>query len=512
MTTYRYAATDLLTGKVLADSLPTLTVQSASAQINGGGSLSGTLNLDGTRQASNLPWLEALRSRRCLLWILADDYPVWAGVVWDRPDMSRSQGTLPVAAQTIDSVLAKRQITASLDYPGTDIFTVFLDLVRYAVTKTSPYITTLSPFRGPASPLIASGAQVAGLIFPSGAAATAGIPWFASYLYSDLTQVSSAISDLVSSGNLEYYFEPGLDEDGNLCHFLRLSYQGLGRQPDEIGYSLTYPGNASDYGYQELGSQGANYIWATAQPNGAATAWLSQYPHGVNLADLEAGYPLMEDQAAWNGSVVTRQSQVDGFADGVAAMRAQGMTQPVITIPGGRLPSPRDVVLGDVAPLAATSPIHPPAPGSKAPGLQQLVRISGWTLTPPGPQQPESLQVTASGVLSPPAAVPHLGRNLTGRAPARLAELEADVRRLKSRTMWFDTGAPLALLPAVIDPAYTSGHPKAFLNGSAVLTGPYQYASSYTPVAGDPVLAAPMPVAAQQASGVTAYVIVSKII
>lgn len=69
--------------------------------------------------------------------------------------------------------------------------------------------------------------------------------------------------------------------------------------------------------------------------------------------------------------------------------------------------------------------------------------------------------------------------------------------------MGIDSGFPLMAVPAQIDPAYTSGDPMALINGSAVLSGPYQHLASYTPVAGDAVLA--VPVVSQQT-----YVIIGK--
>ena len=161
--------------------------------------------------------------------MLADNYPVWNGVVWDWPDMSRAEGTLPISAQTLDSVFNHRLITATLEYDIVDIFTVFIDLVNYGTSKASSYITSTSPFQGPASPLVAGAAQVAGLVMPTGAAALSGFMWQASYLYSDLGQVGSALQDLVTAGNIEYLFLPGLTPSGALVTQLVLSYNGLGR-------------------------------------------------------------------------------------------------------------------------------------------------------------------------------------------------------------------------------------------------------------------------------------------
>jgi hypothetical protein len=94
------------------------------------------------------------------------------------------------------------------------------------------------------------------------------------------------------------------------------------------------------------------------------------------------------------------------------------------------------------------------------------------------------------------------------RFAADLREMRRAITKLQSRTAGIDSGAPLAALPAVIDAAYSSGNPKAHINGSATLTGPYQHLTSYTPAAGDSVLVLPTPVTAP---GVTAYVVLGKL-
>ena len=401
LTRFRYSSTNLITGQLLCDDLP-IQVQSFSQQLNGGGQMSAALDLD-EDYGANIPYLEALAPRRTVLWALADQgagfYPVWNGVVWDAPDTSRSGGTWPVTASTMDSIWSRRLISATLEYQNIDMFAVFLDLLTYGTTKTSPYITSLSPFHGPASPLVGQAAAVAGLVLPTGAAAVSGQSWSAGYLYSDLGSVSSAWATMVSAG-LEYALVPMLS-NGSLATGVYLAFNtGLGRSYPQSGYAVTYPGNASDYGWQVTGSQSSNYLWATAPPNGSAAAWESQYPHGADLSDLEAGFPLMEGTVSWNGSTVTKQAQVDAFADGQLGIVTQGLTTPVITIPDGLKPGILDVVLGDQFPFAATSPIHPPRNGQ--PGLQSMVRLTGWTMTPPGPQQSAYLQLTTSQILATP--------------------------------------------------------------------------------------------------------------
>lgn len=415
---YTYMATDLITGRVLADNIP-LNVQSFSMQLSGTGQLTGTLDLQvgpqslwqrmkgliglGQAYSVNQPYVEALECGKSVLWVLQNDsgmsIPVWCGVVWDWPDMTRQNGgPLSISAQTLDSVWSHRIISDTLEYPQVDMFTVFTDLCTYGMTKNSGYISSVSPgaVRSPAElALFAKFGQVASLVLPS---ALSGIPWTASYTWSDLTQVSDAWSDMTQAGNFDYCFTPGLDSSGNPAVFVTLGYTQLGRAAAESGYSLTYPGNVLDYGYQRTYSQGANYVWATAAPNGSAEQWESVYPYGVDLNHIAEGYPILESTVSWDGSTVTSQGQINAFANGQLPLYSQAMTTPVITLGGGAKPSLTDIVLGDSCMFSATSPLHPPQGPGQEPGLQQLVRITGWTCTPPGPTQPESLQLTTSAV------------------------------------------------------------------------------------------------------------------
>lgn len=399
MSTYTYAATDLISGAVLADRLP-LNVQSFGMQLNGSGTLTGKLDLNELYPV-NKPAVNALECRRGVLWALQDGYPAWCGVVWDWPDTTRTEGTLQISAQTLDTVWSHRLITDTLNYAQVDLYQAFLDLVTYGMSKQSPYISSVSPAATRAAAYLnwmKSNGGVARLVLPSGAAAQAGVLWTATHTYSDLTQVSSAWSDMCASGQLEYAFVPGLDSTGDLAVFLRLGYLKMGRPVASSGYSLTFPGNLIDYGYQRTGSQSSNIVWATAPPNGAALQWQSVWPHGADIKDLAAGYPVMESTASWQGSVVTTQAQINSWADGQVQLRTQAMTNPVVKLGGSGYPRLRDIVLGDSTMLVATSSLHPPGPNG-APGLTQQVRVVGWTCYPPGPQQSEYIQLQTSGVV-----------------------------------------------------------------------------------------------------------------
>jgi hypothetical protein len=315
--------------------------------------------------------------------------------------MSRQQPSVSISAQTIDSLWSHRIIRDTIEYQAVELFTAFLDLLTYGLTKNSPYIAAVSPAatRAPGYlAMVASQGRCARLVLP--VPGGSGQTWTAGYTYSDNTQVSSAWSDMTASGNLEYYFEPGLDANGELAIFLRLGYIALGRPLTDSGLILTYPGNALDYGYTVTGSQSSNFIVGTAPPNGTQVNWESAWPHGADLADL-AEYPLMESTATWQGSVVTSQAQIDAWTDGQVQMVTAGMTTPAVNVGGGAYPSVKDVHLGDAAHLAFTSQMHPAGPGGQ-PGLMQEVRVTGITWYPSGASQSDYGQLTTSAV---PAAI-----------------------------------------------------------------------------------------------------------
>jgi len=56
--------------------------------------------------------------------------------------------------------------------------------------------------------------------------------------------------------------------------------------------------------------------------------------------------------------------------------------------------------MGDEAMLVATSSYHPAAPNTGAPGLQQLVRIVRWSVTPFDVDQVEKTQLLLGGIIT----------------------------------------------------------------------------------------------------------------
>lgn len=128
-----------------------------------------------------------------------------------------------------------------------------------------------------------------------------------------------------------------------------------------------------------------------------ASNWQSQLPHGQDNAALAAGFPLLEDSVSLSTVGVTRQAQIDDYADGILPSVTGTQTSPLLILGGGQRPAATEIVLGSWCQFTATSPLHP-ANADGSPGLQVISRITGWTLQPPSSGQTESTQIQLGAV------------------------------------------------------------------------------------------------------------------
>lgn len=377
MTTYRYVSTDLVTGRLLADELP-LHVQSFARQIGQEMPLTGYMDLT----AANTKYLAALETRRTVLWVLEDGYPVWHGVIWDEPTQSILDGKYQIAAKTLESLFARRRIRDPLTYTNLDYADVWRALLAYAID------TALKGPQAAVAGLSMQDTQVGSLVTTS-------------YAAGDLKDVTTAQTDLATAGDFETTFEPVLDGSGNLATLARLAVT-LGQPVQNTGLQLVFPGNLVDYGWPRMGSQGANTVIATAPTSSASgSVWTSAVGDGagVDEADLAAGYPLLETSVQYNGAAITTQAQIDAYANGYLGITGKSPTVPPIVIDTSSPSAPKikQLGLGDQGRLSAVSLRHPARPDG-SPGLQALVRIIGWQVVPPDNGQDGKITLTVGDV------------------------------------------------------------------------------------------------------------------
>jgi hypothetical protein len=380
MSTYRYATTNILTGALLADTLP-LHVTNFSRNLGGvgqPGSLSAYLDLGTISAGSQSAYLGALEPRSTVLWVMQDNYPIWAGIVWDWTHTSAISNQLPINAVEIGSLFNRRQIRADQVYVGADLFAVARGLISYAVGKTY----------GGVANLIITGSS------------TSGVTVSPTFPAQNLGKVLDLLNSFCAQYNFEYAFNPGLDSSGNPNITMQLGYPTIARPVANTNLQFVYPGPVTDYGYPRVGSASTNSLIATASGGGTAPWSSNPATHGLNSADLAAGYPLLEDSVSYTTAAISAQSQIDAVADGRLPMLSGTTTVPTVTVAGGQLPTAGQIQLGDDAWLVATSTLHPADPLTGAPGLQTKVRIIGWTVNPPTDQQAETTQYILGGITS----------------------------------------------------------------------------------------------------------------
>jgi len=376
VSTYRYVATNLLSGAVVVDSLP-LRVDSFGRNLGGvgqAGQLSATLDLGASGFQS--AYLGAVEPRRTLLWVLQDEYPVWAGIVWDWLHQSAAANELPIVANEIGSLLSRRQIRTDQVFTGMDLYTTIRALVGYGLTKPN--------------------GQVAQLVQSTNLSGTSITQTFPA---SSLTSITDSVNQLASQYQVEYAWDPGLSASGAMQITLRLGTAStMGRPASATNFVLQYPGNVLDYSWPRMGSSSVNSLAATASGQGGA-AWVSGPTHGIDLTDLANNFPLLEGSISYTGSTVTAQSQIDAYADARQALYAKSPTVPTITIAGGQVPTAQQILLGDHANFAAISSLHPALASGQA-SLMQDVRIIGWVVHPANENQAETTDLVLGGVSS----------------------------------------------------------------------------------------------------------------
>lgn len=390
MSTYRYIATDVLTGRVLMPDIP-LVVQSMTRSICGIGQLTGYLSLSDYPAPATAAWMAALIPDQTMIWVLQYGFPIWCGLFCDSQHRSIDSHQYPITAYTPEAILQWRLISGAASFTNMDVFDIARALVSYAV----------NPARG-------QNAQIAGLVLGTGESGyldtlTLGVSNSLqaggnvySGTYADEQPVWDALTTLAAADGVEFTFAP--QQVGGVFQIaLMLGRPAIG-QYNTPRIQLSFPGQVLDYARPVMRSQAANYIIGTAAANGTGTTYTSQPPHGVDSNDLGQGNILRQTAVTWAGVGATSQTQINGYVDTLISKYTAGTMVPTIVLGGGQQPGLNEIGLGDAIRFAATSDLDPPGPGG-APGLQLTARVTGWSLQPPASRQPEKLTLTLGALV-----------------------------------------------------------------------------------------------------------------
>jgi hypothetical protein len=386
MSTYRFVTSNILTGKILSDSLP-IVGQTASRNINAVGNFQGYLPLSVTGQAQGAvaSWVNAVTPWKSILWILQDGFPIWAGPIIGWPHQSITDGTLPIQASTIENMFKYRQCSTALTYTNMDVFQIFLAEMKYALAKTpNGQIAGTGNYANTSG--IVANVQNSGVV--GTISETAGFE-----------AIYDCFNDLVTSFGLEYTFQPTIDPTSRSLYFIvQLGLPQLGRLYSTTGLQMRMPAQgAVDYAWQWVPSSPANVMVVSG--TGGGTNPTNYTATATAQSDINAGYPLLEANSSFAGTVAS-QAQLNQYAMNLLYSTAinKALT-PMYMAGGDAYPRIRDAQLGDEVMVIATSPLHPAQGPGRLPGVSALLRITGWTLTFPQAQQGEETQWQLGGTL-----------------------------------------------------------------------------------------------------------------
>jgi hypothetical protein len=389
VSTYRYLATDVLSGEIVADNMPVI-VQSAQRQINGIGQLTGTLQMNisdiSTSAAANN--IAALEPWKCVFWIIQNNVPIWAGPVtaWNPTTLVGAQ--LPFTASTLETIFQYRIVDSDVDFENEDVATMFYGLGEYGLGLAGTDNTT--------------NARIAGFSLNDPNLLT-GITGSFTQTGANFQSVYNAWNTLTNTYDVEFTIDPSwatqVSGAAALQQTLRVGSE-IGRKYSATGLMVQYPSmNCLDYWYQRQSTSVANQVLAygTSSASSATTYISDPASGGTDSVNLSEGYPLLQ-MVVQAPNPINSQAAANQYATNVVqTTTVNGQTTPVLVLGAGGFPQVSDIQLGDECIFLATSPLHP-ATNTGAPGLQQLGRITGWTLYPPSPGVSETTQVTLGGL------------------------------------------------------------------------------------------------------------------
>jgi hypothetical protein len=364
---YRCWSTDLLTGRVLAYSIPIAVDDYEYGVVNGYGTCSGTISLDVAEDP-----LLTLAERRTCLWVSHRDQVVWGGIVWDTdPQVSRRE--LRVAAQTWSSYFENLLLRDTLVYRGVDEHTIFRALVTYGQAKASANI-------GVTVTQNLSGVLETRLYGPgSGDGARPDKP------------VLEAMRELAQSDPGFEWVDDILDDGStsNPTKLIRLGGPTIGSSGGTAGLMFEYPGNILDYSWAKAGKNSPNVLYAIGAGEGAATL----VADATDAAELGIGYPRLEVSTGSDHKEVVTKATLTRYARADLAALGRSRLAPTFTVRTDVAPFPGDYGAGDLIRCRLTSGYHRQQPDG-SPGYDGYFRITGVRVKPLRADQSGSAEIS----------------------------------------------------------------------------------------------------------------------
>jgi hypothetical protein len=297
MPEYRYMGVDLLTRQVVED-LPLYGV-SLSRQISGAGNMTGSFKL-GTGEFSDSDLLNASEPGLRALYVLRDNFLIWAGPIWSRTYQSQAS-VCSLTGQTYESVFAQMEVLSRFKRVNIDQLIIFKDLVDLMQDQVS------SDFGFDTSE-----------IGTSGVLASLTVDTFEHKMFSE------PIDDLLkAAGSFDYMVDYTFDPSSEAVALkIKTGYPYLGF--GQAGINLDYPGSITNYYYPESAGRGTVRLNVLGTGQGSAMA----YAVATHNDLLAAGYPAWGMNHAEKG--VRNRAQLARIAEETARVLKMPVTNPTV--------------------------------------------------------------------------------------------------------------------------------------------------------------------------------------
>lgn len=353
--TYQFIFCDLLTNSIISV-LPMEKVTFTN-QLNGAGTFTGELNMSDLR-VQRLNPLAATIPGRTALYIDRNGVLVWGGIIWQRrysslgPNASGDPGCLTLTGQEFWSYFKKLLCNAGTFVSSQDQLATARGLIG---TGTS--VVSGNTYGGAQSSVYSN----IGVLTPG--ATVSGVNrtvWHYSYElkpYADMIEELSAMD-----GGFDFAIDVAWSGTTPTKTF-NLGYPRRGRLAAGTGLVFNYPGNITDFDYDEDATGQATRLFV--QGAGEGSSMQSTVLPAVDL--LSTGWPLLDAQISFKDNYVTGDPTISAAALTARARAESAALKSTITLPSLYVRAERDPVLGSYMTgdsITITVPPSFPTPGA----------------------------------------------------------------------------------------------------------------------------------------------------
>lgn len=362
---YRYMGVDLLTGQVIED-LPLYGVN-LTRRISGAGNMTGSFKL-GTGFFSDEDLLAASEPGLRALYVLRNNYCIWAGPIWSRTYQSQAN-VEQLTGQTFESIFSALKILTRVELTLDQAF-IFRYLIDLMQTQPS------CDFNIDTSQIVACGVDQ-----------SLKVETYEHKLFSE------PIEDMLKAANsFDYIIDYTVDGNDNVNLLAKVGYPFLGYgQP---GIELDYPGQVSNYYWPESAAKGVVRETVTGQGEGTAMS-VGTY---TNEDLVNSGYPMWERPRSEKS--ISDPAQIARVAEESGRTRKMPVVIPTIELTVNE--GDNDDGDGDGIDFSEWSnfgvPINLNIQDDRFPnGKRHTGRMLGWNYTPASSESNEALKLVLEG-------------------------------------------------------------------------------------------------------------------